>query len=197
MGGFIMKRFFFVCLFLSALSILGFSQIGTNIFAGFNYGLSTTTSTDTVLTGHASAIHTIDFGLLVDYEIAEGFASGAGGGGAIPVTSGVKIAGEGEPTDLKYFLDGLLGISYAYPLNPVVLRADVLGGISWFDLGRLGEFGFLVKAKFSLGYTVNNFTIYVGAGYEMRQYNVKPAANQTGKFTLSSIPIELGVTIRF
>jgi len=192
-----MKRFFFVCLFLSALSILGFSQIGTNIFAGFNYGLSTTTSTDSVLTGHASAIHTIDFGLLVDYEIAEGFAIGAGIGGAIPVTSGVKIAGEGEPTDLKYFLDGLLGISYAYPLNPVVLRADVLGGISWFDLGRLGEFGFVVKAKFSLGYSVNNFTIYVGAGYEMRQYNVKPAANQTGKFTLSSIPIELGVTIRF
>jgi len=193
-----MKRYFAVFLFLSIVSIMGFSQIGTNLFGGFNYGLSTPASSPSVLTDAASAIHTIDFGLLVDYEIAEGFAIGVGVGGAIPVTSGVKVKGEGgKDSDLKYFLDGLLGISYAYPLKPVVLRADVLGGVSWFDLTRIGEFGFVVKAKFSLGFTVNNFTIYVGSGYEMRQYNVKPAANETGKFTISSIPIELGVTIRF
>jgi len=191
-----MKRYFAVFLFLSIVSIMGFSQIGTNLFGGFNYGLPTPDSSPSVLTDAASAIHTIDFGLLVDYEIAEGFAIGVGVGGAIPVTSGVKVGGLTE-TELKYFLDGLLGISYAYPLKPVVLRADVLGGVSWFDLTRIGEFGFVVKAKFSLGFTVNNFTIYVGAGYEMRQYNVKLSANETGKFTISSIPIELGVTIRF
>jgi long-subunit fatty acid transport protein len=199
MGGFKMKRLSILCALLLCVFALGFSQIGTNIFAGFNWGLSTNESTPGVLTGAASAVHTIDFGLLVDYEVAEGFSIGAGVGGAIPLTSGIVVtAVDGaNSTELKYFLDGLLGISYMYPLPPVVLKADVLGGISFFDLTRLGEFGFLVKAKFSLGYTIGQFTISVGAGYEMRQYSVKPESGGNAKITFSSIPIELGVTVRF
>ncbi|HRW92286.1 MAG TPA: hypothetical protein P5560_04960, partial [Thermotogota bacterium] len=187
--------------------VIAFSQVGTNIFVGYGLGLKTTATPDATsifTSGYTDGmkISLIDVGFLVDYEIADGFSIGAGVGGAIPMgASGLQIVNldtaGASSTTLKYFFDGLMGVSYSYPLQPVVLRADLLGGISFFDFTRLKDFGFLVKAKFGLGYQMGGFTINVGAGYELRNYNVNFGDGEKGSFSIQSVPIELGITLRF
>ncbi len=197
-GGVTVKKILLVT-FLCFLSVAAFSQIGTDIFGGFGWGIGLTpTGTAVFHTAPASdsKLNLIDLGLLVDYEIANGFKIGGGIGGAYPMATGSAFSlndKDGNEKKIGFMIDGLVGVSYSYPLEPVVLKANIVGGISFLDMTHMG---FLVKAKFGLGYAVNNFVISVGAGYEMRNYSITVGEDK-GSLNITSIPIELGISVKF
>ena len=175
---------------------------------GYDLGLKTATreSTDvkffqggSEITDGATATKPTSFinlGLLVDYEIADGFSIGGGVGGAMPISNKISYeTGGASKTEMKFALDGLVGVNYAYPLEPVMLKANLTGGLSFLDMSHMG---YLVKAKFGLGYDIGGFTVSLGAGYELRNYTIKPSGGENpGKMMFQSIPIELGITLKF
>jgi hypothetical protein len=59
--------------------------------------------------------------------------------------------------------------------------------------------GYMVKAKFGVGYDIGGFTVSIGAGYELRNYSIASpeTGGKAGNVMFNSIPIELGITIRF
>lgn len=203
-----MRKSFLFIILLSVISLAGFSQIGADIFVGYLWGLNplTPTGSITTLDGATGTTHMIDAGFLIDYEIADGFSIGAGVGGAFPLTGPMTFMsteGDGSKTESQFLLDGLLGVSYFYPLQPVLLQVNVLGGISFFNFQGFDNLGYLIKAKFGLGYDIGGMVVSLGAGYEMRTYNLStreegnPDPLARGSVTIHSIPIELGITIRF
>ncbi|MDN5360345.1 MAG: hypothetical protein PWQ84_1408 [Thermotogaceae bacterium] len=180
-----MKKFLILALMATMAITLSFGQLGTDVYVGYNLGIKTMTAgstdvtffqNDTEFTGAASkSTSFIDLGLLVDYEIADGFSIGAGVGGAVPI---------------------MIGVNYSYPLEPVMLKADLIGGVSFLDLNHMG---YMVKAKFGIGYDIGGFTVSLGAGYELRNYTINPTAadGKAGTLSFNSVPIELGITLRF
>ena len=202
-----MKKFIVLIAMVALLGSLTFAQLGTDVYVGYDLGLKTATaeSTDVKfydansarITGDASnATSFINLGLLVDYEIADGFSIGGGVGGALPMTNKIKYGSDAaSSTAMKFALDGLVGVNYAYPLEPVMLKANLTGGLSFLDMSHMG---YLVKAKFGLGYDIGGFTVSLGAGYELRNYTIKPSGEgAAGKLMFQSIPIELGITLKF
>jgi len=195
---------------MAALAItLSFGQLGTDVYVGYNLGIKTMAQeSDDVkffqnsvsFSGSASQTTSfIDLGLLVDYEIADGFSIGGGIGGAMPIMGNVSYSsGDATNTAISFALDGIIGVNYTYPLEPVMLKADLIGGISFLNLNQMG---YMVKAKFGIGYDVGALTVSLGAGYELRNYSIKPGADQAdakpGTLSFNSIPIELGITLRF
>jgi len=202
-----MKKFLILTLMAMMAVTLSFGQLGTDVYVGYNLGIKTTaTESDDVkffqdgtgFTGAASqSTSFIDLGLLVDYEIADGFSLGGGVGGAVPIMGKVSyLTGGASETAMTYALDGIIGVNYSYPLEPVMLKANLIGGVSFLDLNHMG---YMVKAKFGIGYDIGGFTISLGAGYELRNYTIKPteADGTPGALSFNSIPIELGITLRF
>lgn len=204
-----MKKILILALLAITAMTLSFGQLGTDIYVGYNLGIKTMTTAstdvsffqnDSQFTGAASqSTSFIDLGLLVDYEIADGFSIGGGVGGAIPIMGNISYQTGSASDTLKaaqYALDGIIGVNYSYPLEPVMLKADLIGGVSFLDLNHMG---YLVKAKFGIGYDIGGFTISLGAGYELRNYTIKPAESggSPGSLSFNSIPIELGITLRF
>jgi hypothetical protein len=63
----------------------------------------------------------------------------------------------------------------------------------------MSHMGYMVKAKFGVGYDIGGFTVSLGAGYELRNYTIASATEggAAGNVMFNSIPIELGITIRF
>ncbi len=203
-----MKKFLILTLMALVAVSLSFGQLGTDVYVGYNLGIKTNAvESDDVkffqngngFTGAASqSTSFIDLGLLVDYEIADGFSIGGGIGGAIPIMGKISYntGGSASETAMTYALDGIIGVNYSYPLEPVMLKADLIGGVSFLDLNHMG---YMVKAKFGIGYDIGGFTISLGAGYELRNYTIKPseADGTAGALSFNSIPIELGITLRF
>ncbi|MEA1885438.1 MAG: hypothetical protein U9N62_13120 [Thermotogota bacterium] len=204
-----MKKFLILMLMVTMAITLSFGQLGTDVYVGYNLGIKTMTAgstdvtffqNDTEFTGQASqSTSFIDLGLLVDYEIADGFSIGAGVGGAVPIMNTISYRTGGSTDTAKaaqYALDGIIGVNYSYPLEPVMLKADLIGGVSFLDLNHMG---YMVKAKFGIGYDIGGFTISLGAGYELRNYTIKlaEAVGTPGALSFNSIPIELGITLRF
>jgi len=197
-----MKKIIVLFAVVFALSTMAMAQLGTDVYVGYNLGIKTITAdgSDVTITKEASTSNTsfIDLGLLVDYEIADGFSIGGGVGGAIPVSGNigyVRTAGA-TPTSMGYAIDGIIGVDYTYPLEPVMLKANLIGGVSFMDMSHMG---YMVKAKFGVGYDIGAFTVSVGAGYELRNYSIasSEAGGKAGNVMFNSIPIELGLTIRF
>jgi hypothetical protein len=197
-----MKKIIVLFAVVFALSTMAMAQLGTDVYVGYNLGIKTITAdgSDVTITKEASTSNTsfIDLGLLVDYEIADGFSIGGGVGGAIPVSGNigyVRTAGA-TPTSMGYAIDGIIGVDYTYPLEPVMLKANLIGGVSFMDMSHMG---YMVKAKFGVGYDIGAFTVSVGAGYELRNYSIasSEAGGKAGSVMFNSIPIELGLTIRF
>ena len=204
-----MKKILILTLLAVTAMTLSFGQLGTDIYVGYNLGIKTMTTestdvsffqNDSQFSGAASqSTSFIDLGLLVDYEIADGFSIGGGIGGAIPIMNNISYQTGSASDTLKaaqYALDGIIGVNYSYPLEPVMLKADLIGGVSFLDLNHMG---YLVKAKFGIGYDIGGFTISLGAGYELRNYTIKPSESggSPGSLSFNSIPIELGITLRF
>src|SRR6056297_3142842 len=202
-----MKKILIFTLLAVTAMTLSFGQLGTDIYVGYNLGIKTMTTestdvsffqNDSQFSGAASkSTSFIDLGLLVDYEIADGFSIGGGVGGAIPIMGKVSYqTGDASETAMTYALDGIIGVNYSYPLEPVMLKANLIGGVSFLDLNHMG---YMVKAKFGIGYDIGGFTISLGAGYELRNYTIKPteADGTPGALSFNSIPIELGITLRF
>ncbi len=202
-----MKKFLILALMATMAITLSFSQLGTDVYVGYNLGIKTMTAESTDVkffqngnqfTGAASqSTSFIDLGLLVDYEIADGFSIGGGVGGAVPIMGKVSYqTGDASETAMSYALDGIIGVNYAYPLEPIMLKANLIGGVSFLDLNHMG---YMVKAKFGIGYDIGGFTISLGTGYELRNYTIKPkeADGTPGGLSFNSIPIELGITLRF
>src|SRR6056297_2415252 len=193
-----MKKILILTLLAVTAMTLSFGQLGTDIYVGYNLGIKTMTTAstdvsffqnDSQFTGAASqSTSFIDLGLLVDYEIADGFSIGGGIGGAIPIMG--KVSYGASETAMTYALDGIIGVNYSYPLEPVMLKANLIGGVSFLDLNHMG---YMVKAKFGIGYDIGAFTISLGAGYELRNYTIKPsdAGGAPGALSFNSIPIEL------
>ncbi len=195
---------------MAALAVtLSFGQLGTDVYVGYNLGIKTMAQeSDDVkffqnsegFTGSASQTTSfIDLGLLVDYEIADGFSIGGGIGGVMPIMGNVSYStGGATNTSMSFALDGIIGVNYTYPLEPVMLKADLIGGVSFLNLNQMG---YMVKAKFGIGYDVGALTVSLGAGYELRNYSIKPSSTEAdakpGTLSFNSIPIELGITLRF
>ncbi len=203
-----MKKNLILVFMVTVIAALTFGQLGTDLYVGYNLGISTMSAEtddvkffqgDTGFTGAASqSTSFIDLGLLVDYEIADGFSIGGGVGGALPIMGKVsyKTSPTASKTEMGFAIDGIIGVNYSYPLEPVMFKADLIGGISFLDMSHMG---YLVKAKFGIGYDIGAFTISIGAGYELRNYSIKAteADGKAGNLSFNSIPIELGITLRF
>ncbi|HPJ88954.1 MAG TPA: hypothetical protein PK466_06230 [Thermotogota bacterium] len=197
-----MKRIIVLLAVVLAVSTMAMAQLGTDVYVGYNLGINTITKdgSDVTITKESSTTNTsfIDLGLLIDYEIADGFSIGGGIGGAIPISGNigyVRTAGA-TATNMQYAIDGIVGVDYTYPLEPVLFKANLVGGVSFMDMSHMG---YMVKAKFGIGYDIGGFAVSVGAGYELRNYSIASAVEggTAGSVMFNSIPIELGITIRF
>lgn len=208
MGGYKMRRAFFLLVILSVVSISGFSQFGTDIFVGYLWGLNpiTTAGSITSVGGEDIVPQMVNAGFLIDYEIADGFSIGGGIGGAFQLAKPLAFESTITPdatVHSPFLVDGLIGISYFYPLQPVLLKVNVLGGVSFFNFEGFDNLGYLIKAKFGVGFDLGGMVLSIGAGYELRTYNLvtreegNPDAKERGSITIHSIPIELGITVRF
>jgi hypothetical protein len=195
-----MKKIIVLFAVVLAVSTLGMAQLGTDVYVGYNLGINTITKdgSDVTITKESSTSNTsfIDLGLLVDYEIADGFSIGGGIGGAIPISGNISYTKSGTETKMQYAIDGIIGVDYTYPLEPVVLKANLVGGVSFMDMSHMG---YMVKAKFGIGYDIGGFTVSLGAGYELRNYTIASTTSggTAGNVMFNSIPIELGITVRF